>query len=147
MTTSRFQYVTRAALGLIVLRGAAVAVNFAVMIWLSVWLGLAAFGALAHLWAVAMVVSTLIAAGGPLVILRARPEEAWRCFLRVGFLHPLVLVMVVAGVVWAGAFAPVWQSVLVMALAIACAQGVASLLRVWGSVSLSMLLRDVAPAL
>ena len=147
MTTSRFQHVTGAALGLIALRGAAVAVNFGVMVGLSVWLGLPAFGVLAHLWAVAMVISTLIAAGGPLVILRARPEEAWRCFLCVGVLHPFGLAVLAVFAVWAGGFWLVWQSVLVLGLAIVFAQGVASLLRVWGNVSLSMLLRDVAPVL
>lgn len=147
MTTSRFQQITGAALGLIALRGAAVAVNFGVMLGLSVWLGLAAFGALAHLWALAMVVSTLVAAGGPLVILRARPDQAWRCFVRVGVLHPCGLAVLAASAVWVGGFGLAWQAVLAMGLAIAFAQGVASLLRVWGSVSLSMLVRDVVPVL
>ncbi len=143
----RRQGLTGGAWALLVLRGGTVAVHLAVMLWLAHWLGLATFGALAHLWAVGMLASTVLATGGPLVILRARHDQAAATFVRVGVLHPLTVACVLAtAFIWNDAgFA--WFAVLALALAIAFVQSVASVLRVWGSVSVSMILRDGAPVM
>ena len=59
------------AAGPLLLRAAVVGLNFCVMVWLSFQLGLSAFGALIYLWGAALVTSTIVSCGGPLVLLRA----------------------------------------------------------------------------
>ena len=133
------------AAALMALRAATVAVHFAIMLWLAQWLGLAGFGSLAHAWAMALVASTLLAAGGPLVILRQAPRDALACFCRVGILHPAGLAAGLAVALhWLEVTLP-WESVLAMGLALALCHSVASVLRVWGSQMASMFLRDGVP--
>ena len=132
---------------LIALRGAMVAVHLLVMLGLAAWLGLAGFGALAHLWAVALVLSTVIAAGGPLVILRANAATVLARFVTAGVLFPATLA--VAGftvLALLGQLAP-WGAVVALAFAFALGQAVASALRVMGSVAFSMVLRDGLPVI
>lgn len=136
-----------AAWALLALRGAMVAVHFAVMFWLAGRLGLGGFGAVAHLWAQALVASTIIAVGAPLVLLRETPQGVLRRFWRVGVVAPLVIAAFLGAVVQMLPDSAGLRAVLLLALALAWVQNVASVLRVWGHVAFSMLLRDGLPVI
>ncbi|SFR44586.1 hypothetical protein SAMN04488005_2048 [Yoonia tamlensis] len=130
-------------------RAASVGANFAVMMGLAAYLGLEAFGALAVLWGVALVVAPILSWGGPLLLLRA---------LTAGGVSPtgllLHLVTLPAGAAVAGLLlCPIiwpplpWVAIILAAFAINFLTGLASMMRAMGSVNLSMVLRDCGPQL
>ena len=130
---------------LMALRGAVVAVNFVVMVWLAYWLGLTSFGVVAHAWAIASVTSTVVAAGGPLVLLRGSPEASLRQFLSVGLLYPAVLAIMIGAGLFALGAGQNWTIPVVLAFAINLSQCAASVMRARGSQVASMFVRDGLP--
>ncbi len=133
------------ALPLMIVRGAIVGLNFAVMLVMAHALGLARFGELVHLWALSVVASTVVAAGGPVTLLRAPAGRSMRGGWVVVLLQPALLTglgVLVMSPLWSGI---AWLEVFMLAFAISVSQAVASVLRVWGSTVVSMLLRDAAP--
>lgn len=147
---STFQRLARtAALGPMLLRAGLVGANFLVMIGLAAWLGLGGFGQLAFLWGLALVGSTLLSFGGPLVLLRLLADGRGGAPGVVGLaiLFPVCAALLVY---WPLAiFVPAlpWITILSVALCINMLSCLASVLRGMGSLHLSMLLRDGAPQL
>lgn len=136
------------AVDAMVLRGAIVAVNFAVMIGLAAVMGLRAFGALVVIWGLAMVASTALSVGAPLLLLRRLTDG--------GGLSPKTLVtqvMVLPLVIAVPAFFVLdalvpglpWIAILSAGLVINLATCLASIMRALGSMHASMALRDAAP--
>jgi O-antigen/teichoic acid export membrane protein len=129
-------------------RAVIVAVNFGVMMWLALRLGFDAFGSLAVLWGIALVVAPVVSLGGPLLLLRALTNGGGvsptglvlhmvtlpAAFAVIGLLVcPLVLPMLP------------WALIFFTAFAINILTSLASLMRALGSVNMSMALRDCGP--
>lgn len=136
------------ALGALILRVGLVGVNFAVMLALAARLGLAGFGALIFLWGQALVFSTVVSCGGPLVLSRDMAGKAGLGRLQIVsliFVRPAVM----SGAVWLVAMLlrPDLNlgTVLAAAYMINLLTCLASVMRAFGSIQLSMLLRDAGP--
>ncbi len=130
------------------LRVGVVGLNFAVMLGLAALLGLETFGRLAALWGGALVVSTVVSLGGPVILLRMLTDGQGmriRDICSVILIFPALLALVVYFIalhVWP-AFP--WAAILsagVLANVLAC---LASVMRALGSVQASMALRDAGP--
>ncbi|WP_019956581.1 hypothetical protein [Yoonia vestfoldensis] len=131
-------------------RGGLVAGNVAVLLGLAWLLGLDGFGALIVAWGLALVSATVLGFGGPLTLLARLGDGAG--------MHPRAVIQLclgLPGLTAAGAFLILrliwpempWAGVLAVAVAVNLASCLASILRVLGSVHLSMALRDGAPLL
>ena len=130
------------------LRASVVGANFVVMIGLAAYFGLPNFGALIHLWALALVAAAFIGLGGPMLLLReaARGKRLPPIFI--------VCLAVFAPAIACGATLAVlnlllpaydWLPILIAAFAINLSACAASVMRGTGSVILSMALRDAGP--
>lgn len=142
------KFAKASAAGTMVLRGGIVALNFALMIGLATLMGLSAFGELAVMWGLALVVSTVLSFGSPLMLLRSLTDG--------GGLHPNTLftqVMVLPVALAIGAFVVLnalfpalpWVAILSVGLGINLIACLASIMRALGSVQASMALRDAGP--
>ncbi|WP_106745691.1 hypothetical protein [Yoonia maritima] len=136
------------ALGPMLLRGAIVGINFAVMIGLAANLGLAAFGDLAVIWGAALVAAPIISVGGPLLMLRALTDGGGMSVSAVLFQMTIIpaALAVLSGMI-ATAIWPTmtWLPILLCAFWINFVTCLASVMRALGSVNLSMALRDCSP--
>ncbi|PRY78174.1 hypothetical protein CLV80_104138 [Yoonia maritima] len=148
VTTQISKIITMQALGPMVLRGAIVGINFAVMIGLATVLGLAAFGELALIWGAALVAAPIISVGAPLLMLRALTDGDG---MSVKAVMLQVIIVPAALAVLSGTVAIAiwptlpWFSILLCAFWINFASCLASAMRALGSVNLSMALRDCGP--
>jgi O-antigen/teichoic acid export membrane protein len=132
----------------LMLRAAVVGLNFCVMMWLSFALGLSAFGALIYLWGGALVASTLVSCGGPLILLRALSNgTGLRVVHMVGLIAVLPAVLSVTGWFLATMFLPRidWATLFAVAFSVNMLGCLASVMRAIGSVQISMFLRDAGP--
>ncbi|MFG5383181.1 lipopolysaccharide biosynthesis protein [Yoonia sp. R2-816] len=151
MTASVFKGLTKgSAAPAMLLRAGIVAVNFAVMLGLAALLGLADFGRLAVIWGLALVFSSIIAAGAPLLLLQALSDGGrltGRALAQHVIVYPLVLVAI--GLIALPAlFATLpWVPIFVAAFGIHLVSCLASIMRALGSVHVSMALRDAGPQL
>jgi O-antigen/teichoic acid export membrane protein len=132
------------------LRAGVVAVNFGVMIGLAALLGLDLFGRLIFLWGAALVASTVLSLGGPLILLRRLTDGGGmraRDIIRLILVYPAVL-GVVAGLMLTALWPVVpWIAVFLIGFMVNALTCLASLMRALGSVQLSMTLRDAGPQL
>lgn len=136
------------AAGPLLLRAAVVGLNFCVMVWLSFQLGLSAFGALIYLWGAALVTSTIVSCGGPLVLLRALCDgSGLRSTQIVGL--TAVVPSLLCGIGWfaSASFMPDdrWPPLFAVAFSANAVGCLASIMRAMGSVQTSMVLRDAGP--
>jgi O-antigen/teichoic acid export membrane protein len=136
------------AAGTLFLRAGVVGANFAVMMGLAAWLGLATFGQIALMWGAALVAGTVVSVGGPLILLRALTDgggmRRWD-ILALIVVYPLALA--VAGYFVLTALAPsfAWAAILGAGVALNALGCLASVMRALGSVQASMVLRDAGP--
>ncbi len=141
---------TGSAAPAMVVRIGIVGVNFVVMIGLAAWLGLDMLGRLVVIWGLAMIGSSIVSCGTPLMLLRALSDG--------GRITPgAMLLYVIIGPVAVGAVgiamlplllpALPWLAIIAAALAIHLASCLASIMRALGSLHWSMILRDAAPQL
>ncbi|WP_342076456.1 hypothetical protein [Yoonia sp. SS1-5] len=134
----------------VLVRGAIVAINFAVVAGLAAWLGLSFFGELMVVWAMAMVSATIIGLGAPLILLRDLSSGAGLTMLAVlsyVFVYPAIF-----AVIGAMALAAIWPEIpwgIVLLVGYLChaATCLASIMRAFGSMQWSMILRDTGPVL
>jgi len=131
-----------------ILRAAMVGSNFAVMVGLAAWLGLATFGELAVTWGLALVVAPVISLGGPLLLLRVLTDGRGVSY-RTLFVHAVIMPMMLglAFYICAEALWPrmPWRAVVFCAFAINLLTCLSSLMRGLGSVLASMAIRDCGP--
>ena len=148
---STFRHWTRSlAAGTMVLRGGVVGGNFAVMIGLAAYLGLAEFGRLSMLWGIALVASTGLSLGGPLILLRAMTDGHG---IKSGAIPGFALLLPAALAL--GAYFPLqwiwpalpWGPILLAALGMNALSCLGSVMRGLGSIRISMVLRDAGPQL
>ncbi|SFS01599.1 lipopolysaccharide biosynthesis protein [Yoonia litorea] len=133
------------AASLLALRAGIIGINLAVMVSLAWWLGLANFGELVHLWAIALIGTTIVGAGAPLIILRMAPDDLHQQFLAVCFVTPALL-CIIGWVVMSSLFPNTdWGAVLTLAFALHLLQCLAAAMRVTGDAVFSMALRDGLP--
>lgn len=151
MTSARLSgLISRIAGPTLLLRVGVVGCNFLVMMGLAWGLGLAQFGELMVLWGMAMVASTAMSLGAPLLILRVMADGTGMrtaALLRQVVLFPLLLALIGAVTLPAVFSGIAWGSVILMGLALNALSCLASMMRALGSVQLSMVLRDGVPQL
>ncbi len=136
------------AAGPLLLRAAVVGLNFCVMVWLSFELGLSAFGALIYLWGAALVTSSIVSCGGPLVLLRALCDGSGLRLTQIIGLS-IVLPGLLCGVGWFATSSLMpddrWLTLFAVAFSANALGSLASIMRAMGSVQTSMVLRDAGP--
>jgi O-antigen/teichoic acid export membrane protein len=122
--------------------------NLAVLLGLAMRLGLDGFGGLIVLWGLALVAATCLGFGGPLALLARLGDGAGmhpRAVIGLCLFWPMLAACGAAlglGLLWPDL---PWLAVLAMAVAVNLASCLGSILRVLGSIHLSMALRDFAP--
>ncbi len=150
MTASVFKGLTKGgAAPAMLLRAGIVAVNFAVMLGLAALLGLADFGRLAVIWGLALVLSSIIAAGAPLLLLQALSDGGrltGRALAQHVIVYPLVVVIGLIALPVLFATLP-RVPIFLAAFGIHLVSCLASIMRALGSVHVSMALRDAGPQL
>ena len=130
------------------LRGVIVGANFAVMLGLAALLGFAAFGQLAALWGGALVASTLVSLGGPVILLRMLTDgQGLRAvdICKLAVIYPAVLAFVawcLADLLWPEL---PWLAIVSVGFCVNLLGCLSSVMRALGSVHLSMALRDAGP--
>lgn len=138
----------RSATTALLSRAGMVGANFAVMLSLTSTLGMAVFGELVFLWGQALVISTVVSCGGPLLVLRNLSGGRGLRAARIAWLA-VVLPAIMGLVIWLGATAvwpqPQWLAVIIAAFNINFLNCLASIMRALGSVQISMILRDAGP--
>ncbi|WP_320237403.1 hypothetical protein [Cognatiyoonia sp. IB215182] len=135
---------------ILALRAAIVAVNFGVMIGLAAIMGLAGFGELAVVWGLAMIASTALSCGAPLLLLRHLTDGRGMSrgsLLRHVVLQPAALAVVAFPFLYLAFPAINWTTVLLCGLSIHFVTCLASIMRALGNVQASMALRDAVPPL
>ncbi|WP_439156183.1 lipopolysaccharide biosynthesis protein [Yoonia sp.] len=149
MTAMRMSRLIRGVAGpTLLLRVGVVGVNFLVMLGLAWWLGLSEFGDLMVHWGMAMVASTVLSLGAPLLILRVMADGSGvqvSGLLRLVVVFPVLLSVVAAGILPSVAPDVEWGAVILTGLAVNALSCLASVMRALGSVQLSMALRDGVP--
>ena len=138
----------RNAIAALLSRAAIVGANFAVMLGLTFTLGMAVFGELVFLWGQALVISTVVSCGGPLLVLRNMSDGRGMRGTQVAWLA-MVLPAIICGLIWFCAMAlwpqTHWLAVIISAFSINFLSCLASVMRALGSVQMSMILRDAGP--
>ena len=136
------------AAGTLAIRGSIVGANFCVMLWLTLSLGLATFGALVLLWGAALVIGTVVSGGGPLILLR-RLSSGNGMWIRqlAGLVVFFPATLCVLGWLFVQALwpDPRWAAVFAVAYCVNTLCCLASIMRALGSVQVSMVLRDAGP--
>ena len=130
------------------LRAGIVGGNFGIMVGLAALLGLDAFGQLAFIWGAALMASTVLSLGGPLILLRSLTDGGgmrqwdvlgyaifYPCMMAAGVIGPLTWIFPTIA----------WEAILFGGLAINLLFCLASAMRALGSVQMSMGLRDAGP--
>lgn len=151
MTARRMSRLIRGVAGpTLLLRVGVVGVNFLVMLGLAWRLGLSEFGDLMVHWGMAMVASTVLSLGAPLLILRVMADGSGvqpAGLVRQVVVFPVLLAVVAVGTLPSIAPDVEWGAVILTGLAVNGLSCLASVMRALGSVQLSMALRDGAPQL
>lgn len=142
------RFARNSAFSTLLVRAAIVGANFVVMIGLAAWLGLDGFGTLVALWSAALVASTVLSLGGPLILLRAATDGGGlrrRDMLDWALIRPAglgVVVCLALSVAWP---ALPWVAIIGAGVCINFLNCLASIMRGLGSIQLSMALRDAGP--
>ncbi len=125
-----------------------VGLNFGVMVGLAAWLGLDMLGQLIVIWGLAMVGSSVVSCGAPLMLLRALSDGgritgfAMLLYVLIG---PALVGLIGLAILSALLPALPWMAIIAAALSIHLAACLASIMRALGSLHYSMILRDAAP--
>ena len=145
-----FKFLHGIAARALVVRMGIVGLNFAVMMGLAWLLGIDLFGQLIVIWGLALIGSSILSVGAPLMLLRALSDGgrmtvgAVVCHL---FLYPIALAAV-GWVVLPLIFPALpWLPILAVAFGIHLITCLTSIMRSLGSVDWSMALRDAGPLL
>lgn len=131
------------ALPTLVLRGATIGVQFAVMVALAATLGMERFGELALYWAAAQVAAQILSFGAPTYLLGGYFDLRRLLWLLV--LGPVAVAVIAGAAMPAVLPSYPWGAVFVCALGLNGVSGVASLWRSRGQGNLAILLRDAGP--